>query len=198
MDPFNIVKDFECKLAEHFGSRYCVATDSCTHAVELCLRLQQVKISACPRHTYISIPMTLEKLNIDWHFVDDQWREYYQLSDTGIYDAATFWSNGKYISGSKMCVSFQKKKTLSLGRGGAILLDDHQDAVKLRRMAYDFRDRHNGWHGQIESITEIGYHYYMTPETAQIGLEKFPTMNHVTGWKWSDYPDVSKAPLFNE
>ena len=65
-------------------------------------------------------------------------------------------------------------------------------------MAYDFRDRHRGWHDQIESITEMGYHYYMTPETAQIGLEKFPTMNHVTGWKWGDYPDVSKAPLFNE
>ena len=198
MNPFDVVKDFESQLAKHFGSRYCVATDCCTHAVELCLLQQQVKETTCPKHTYISIPMTFTKLNLDWNFVDDQWSEYYQLGNSGIYDAATLWSKGKYISGSKMCVSFQKRKTLSLGRGGAILLDDHADAVALRRMAYDSRDRDSSWEKQIESIKHMGYHYYMTPETAQMGLEKFPTMEYVKGWKWSDYPDVSKAPLFNE
>ena len=197
MNPFDIVKDFEQQLANHFGSRYCVATDSCTHAVELCMLQQQVKATSCPKHTYISIPMTFKKLALDWHFVDDKWQEYYQFGNTGIYDAATFWHKGRYIAGSKMCVSFQKRKTLSLGRGGAILLDNYEDAVELRRMSYDSRDRDSSWEDQIESITQMGYHYYMTPETAQMGLEKFPTMDYVAGWTWNDYPDVSKAPVFN-
>jgi|TARA_R110000823_G_C15884025_1_gene495358 dTDP-4-amino-4,6-dideoxygalactose transaminase len=197
-NPFDTVRDFEDKLANHFGSRFCVATDSCTHAVELCMRQQQVRTTSCPKHTYLSIPMTLKKLELDWHFVDDQWQEFYEFGTTGIYDAATFWSKGKYIPQSMMCLSFQFRKTLSLGRGGAILLDDYDAAVDLRRMAYDSRYRDSSWEDQIASITQIGYHYYMTPETAQMGLDKFPSMNHVTGWTWNDYPDVSKAPLFNE
>ena len=198
MNPFDIVKNFEVQLANHFGSRFCVATDCCTHAIELCMRQQQVKTASCPKHTYLSVPMTLKKLELDWHFVDNEWQEYYQLGDTGIYDAATFFSKGKYISGSKMCVSFQKRKTLSLGRGGAILLDDYNDAVKLRRMAYDSRDRDSSWEDQLSSITQMGYHYYMTPETAQLGIDKFPKSDYIPGWSWRDYPDISKVPLFNE
>jgi len=198
MNPFDIVSDFEKRLAEHFGSRYCVATDSCTHAVELCLRQQQIESTSCPRHTYISIPMTLMKLKLDWRFVDDQWQEYYQFENTNIYDAATMWHKNNYISGSKMCLSFQKRKTLSLGRGGAILLDNKHDADQLRQMAYDSRLRDTGWENQIGTFHQIGYHYYMTPETAQMGLDRFPSEDLVAGWAWKDYPDVSKAPLFNE
>jgi len=198
MNPFDIVKDFEAQLASYFGSRYCVATDCCTHAVELCLIQQHVKKTTCPKHTYLSIPMTYKKLKLDWQFVDDKWHEYYQLGDTGIYDAATFWSKGNYISGSKMCVSFQKRKTLSLGRGGAILLDDYDEAVELKRMAYDSRDRDSSWEVQLSSITQMGYHYYMTPETAQLGIDKFPKSEHIQGWCWRDYPNISQVPLFNE
>jgi dTDP-4-amino-4,6-dideoxygalactose transaminase len=198
MNPFDIVKDFEAQLANYFGSRYCVATDCCTHAVELCLLQQHVKETTCPKHTYISIPMTFKKLKLNWHFVNNPWQEYYQLGNTGIYDAATFWSKGKYISGSKMCVSFQKQKTLSLGRGGAILLDNYDDAVELRRMAYDSRDRDSSWEVQLSTITQMGYHYYMTPETAQLGIDKFPKSDHIQGWSWRDYPDISQVPLFNE
>jgi len=38
----------------------------------------------------------------------------------------------------------------------------------------------------------------MTPEIAQIGIRKLPTVKQTTKWTWKDYPDLSKAPLFNE
>ena len=35
---FDIIKLFELKIANFFGSPYAVATDSCTHGIELSLR----------------------------------------------------------------------------------------------------------------------------------------------------------------
>ena len=195
---FYKVLDFENELAKYFGSRYCVAVDSCTHAVELCLRQQQIKSTTCPKHTYLSIPMSLKQIGLEWHFVEDSWKDYYQFGNTGIYDAATFWSKGKYIPKSMMCLSFQFKKTLSLGRGGAVLLDDYQASVDIRRMSYDYRRMDMSWKEQVPLITHMGYHYYMTPETAQLGLDKLPTVKQTVQWSWKDYPDLSKAPLFNE
>lgn len=191
------VLDFENELAKYFGSRYCVATDCCTHAVELCLRQQKVESTTCPKHTYLSIPMTLNKIGLDWHFVDDPWEDLYEFGNTGIYDAATFWSEGKYIPGSMMCLSFQFKKTLSLGRGGAVLLDDYEAAVDLRRMSCDYRRMDMPWKDQVPLITTMGYRYYMTPETAQMGLDKLPTTKQTKRCTWQDYPDVSEAPLFS-
>ena len=37
------VEIFESKLAEFTGAPYVVTTDCCTHAIELCLRLDKVK-----------------------------------------------------------------------------------------------------------------------------------------------------------
>ena len=35
---FDVVKEFENKIAEFYGSPYAVAVDCCTHGVELCFR----------------------------------------------------------------------------------------------------------------------------------------------------------------
>jgi len=35
---FDVVEQFEQEVAKFFGAPYAVATDSCTHAIELCLR----------------------------------------------------------------------------------------------------------------------------------------------------------------
>ena len=35
---FEAVEQFENQVADFFGAPYAVATDCCTHAVELCLR----------------------------------------------------------------------------------------------------------------------------------------------------------------
>ena len=142
--------------------------------------------------------MTLEKIGLDWKFTDDKWQDLYKFGGTNIYDAAVFWTPGGYVPGTMMCLSFQFKKTLSLGRGGAILLDNEEDAVELKRMSHDYRNNKGSWVGQIDQITKIGYHYYMTPETAQQGIEKLNTVQKNKECNWQNYPDISKAPLFNE
>ena len=56
---FDVVEQFEQRIAEFYGAPYAVAVDCCTHAVELCLRYKKIQKTSVPKHTYLSIPMTL-------------------------------------------------------------------------------------------------------------------------------------------
>lgn len=189
---------FEQALAEFFKAPFAVATDSCTHAVELCLRYEMPRASVgIPRRTYVSIPMTLEKLGMHWHWCKNEWHDYYILNNTMIHDAAVLWRKSGYVPGTLMCLSFQHKKALSLGRGGAILCRDQQDYDVLKKMSYDGRNPHEPWAQQ--SIATLGYHYYMTPETAQMGLDKIAHAHERHHPRtYLDYPDLSKLPVFSQ
>ena len=193
----NQVVLFEQTIAEYFGSPYAVAVDCCTHALELCLRLTKPKIVTCPAHTYLSVPMTLEMLGIDWGFVDKPWTDYYFLGHTNIVDAAVLWQQNSYIDGTFMCLSFQFKKHLNLGRGGMILLDDEDAYKTLKKMRYDGREDDIPWADQ--NVETMGYHYYMTPETAQLGLDKFrmARATHPKTWTQDNYPDIRKMKVFD-
>jgi|TARA_B100000073_G_scaffold63827_1_gene47149 dTDP-4-amino-4,6-dideoxygalactose transaminase len=193
---FNIVSEFENKVAEYFGSTYAVATDSCTHGIELCLRHEKHAEITVPTRTYISVPNLASKLNIKLLWDDKEWRDYYYLGDTNIIDAAVLWKENSYISGTYMCLSFQFQKHLSLGRGGMILLDNKESANILKKMSYDGRIPGVPWRDQ--DIDTIGYHYYMTPETAQLGLDKLPEAIAKTPrqWEWTDWPDLRNMKVF--
>jgi len=189
---FNHVTEFEERLANFFGAPYAVAVDSCTHALELSLRYTNTEDTFCPRYTYASVPMTLHKLDIKWHYEEIEWEEFYYLGGTQIIDAATMWRPNSYRKGTYTCISFQFQKHLSLGRGGAILVSNFKDYDALTRMSYDGRARGTPWAKQ--EINAVGYHYYMTPETAQLGLEKFDAAVAQAPriWTWKDYPDLRK------
>lgn len=193
---FEIVRQFENKIANFFGSKYAVATDSCTHGLELCLRMKNIKHFSCPKRTYISVPFLAEKLNISFEWKDESWVDYYFLGGTNIIDSAVLWRKNSYISNTFMCVSFQHKKHLSLGRGGAILLDNEDDALLLKKMSYDGRIPDVPWRKQ--DISVMGYHYYMTPETAQLGLDKLQQAidTRPKNWTIEDWPDLSKMKVF--
>ena len=190
------VRDFEKLIAKHFGSPYAVATDCCTHAIELCLRYKQVKAATCPTHTYISVPFTLEKLGIRWQFENKPWKDYYFLGNTNIIDAAVLWQKNSYVPESLMCLSFQYKKHLNLGRGGMILVDNEEDYIELKKMSYDGRVDDIPWAEQ--NIASIGYHYYMTPEIAELGISKFSTVKDLAPkkWSWQDYPNLTNMEVF--
>ena len=97
-----------------------------------------------------------------------------------------------------MCISFQFRKHLALGRGGIILTDNKESALELKKMSYDGRLPDVPWREQ--NIETMGYHYYMTPETAELGLKKLPDAikNEPTQWTINDWPDVSKMKIFNK
>ena len=95
-----------------------------------------------------------------------------------------------------MCLSFQFQKHLSLGRGGMILCDDYESQKLLKKMSYDGRLPNVPWRDQ--NIDLLGYHYYMTPETAAIGIDKFKKAKSEVPrqWVWSDWPDLSEMDVF--
>lgn len=193
---FELIEKFENTIAQWFSAKYAVATDSCTHALELCFRLKKIQQTQCPTNTYISVPMTLEKLGINWSWFEHEWVDFYQFPETNIIDAAVLWKKNSYIPGTMMCLSFQFKKTLSLGRGGMILLDDSNDYQQLLKIVHDGRSRGMPWADQ--DIDTLGYHYYMTPETAKIGLKKFQKTKSIEGDRWSykNYPDLRNMKVF--
>lgn len=192
---FDIIEKFETQIADFFGSPYAVAVDCCTHGLELCLRLENSKKITVPKHTYLSVPMLANKLNLELNWKEENWKDCYYLTDK-ILDAAVLWKKDSYIPNTYMCVSFQFKKHLSLGRGGIILLDDGKKASQLKKMSYDGRIPNIPWAEQ--DINSMGYHYYMTPETAELGIKKLPDAIEQTPRQWTinDWPDLTKMSFF--
>ena len=193
---FDVITDFENSIAEFFGAPYAVAVDCCTHGIELCLRDQEVKSISVPKRTYISVPFLANKLNIGLQWRDENWEDFYFIGDTNIVDAAVLWEKDSYIPNTFMCLSFQFRKHLSLGRGGMILTNDKDTSIRLKKMSYDGRIPNIPWREQ--DISSFGYHYYMTPETAQLGLDKLPAAiaTKPTKWKINDWPDLTEMEIF--
>ena len=192
---FEVVSKFEEKIAEFFGAPYAVAVDSCTHGIELCLRLTEAKHIDCPKHTYLSVPFLANKLNIELRWNDQKWLDWYQLN-SWVIDAAVLWKKNSYIPDSLMSISFQYQKHLSLGRGGMILCDNKKEALELKKMSYDGRLPNIPWRDQ--NIESYGYHYYMTPETAQLGLDKLQNAIDTPPrqWVYTDWPDLTQMEIF--
>jgi dTDP-4-amino-4,6-dideoxygalactose transaminase len=197
---FNKIKEFEERIAEFFGAPYAVAVDCCTHGLELSLRYTNTKKINVPRKTYISVPFLANKLGIELEWRNDNWEKFYTLNydDKPIIDAAVLWKKNSYIPNTFMCVSFQFRKHLSLGRGGVILCDNEKDYINLKKMTYDGRLPDIPWRDQ--DISTMGYHYYMTPETAQLGLDKLEEAINTEPRQWTveDWPDVSKMSVFKK
>lgn len=196
-DPFDLVAQFEQKIAEFFNAPYAVAVDSCTHGIELCLRLTDPIEVGIPTRTYLSVAMLPYKLNIPFYWTSTPWQDYYYITPEVI-DAAVLWKPDSYIPGTMMSLSFQYQKHLKLGRGGMILLDNETDYKKLIKMSYDGRERGIPWRDQ--DIKTLGYHYYMTPEVAAQGLDKLTEAINTKPrqWVWTDWPELTKLGVFNE
>lgn len=198
MNPFLKVEEFENLISNFYGSPYAVATDCCTHAIELCLRYENYNNIQLPEHTYISIPFTAEKLGLKWKWEDNKWEEYYYIGNTNIIDSAVFWKPNSYIPGTYMCLSFQYRKHLNIGKGGMILLDNKIAYNELKKMSYDGRQFDKPWGEQ--NIDTVGYHYYMTPEYAEIGISKFKEVSLIEAKKWGyyNYPFLPDMEVFKK
>ncbi len=197
---FEVVSIFEKKIAEFFGSPYAVAIDSCTHGLELCLRYtKETKINV-PKRTYLSVPFLAEKIGLEREWRDENWENYYTInySDKRIIDAAVLWKKNSYIPNTFMCISFQYQKHLSLGRGGVILVDNEVDYNSLKKMSYDGRLPNIPW--RTQDIDTVGFHYYMTPETAQLGLDKLQMAIDTPPRQWvvTDWPDLTEMQIFKK
>ena len=170
---FEKILEFETALAQFAGAPYAIMTDCCTHAIELCMRYDQVQTCKFTPYTYVSVPMTMHKLGIKYQYLDHEWQRWvgeYPFVETRIWDSARRLESNMYRAGQMQCVSFGHDKPLPIGRGGAILLDDESAYQALLRMRYDGRDLTvSPWVAQKEFC--VGYHYRPTVEEAERGMQ---------------------------
>lgn len=198
---FDKIKKFEDELADYTGAPYAIMTDCCTHAIELCLRHDNIKECTFTPYTYLSIPMTMHKLGIKYHYYQDnlpkrqQWVGEYKFEFTRIWDSARRLEPGMYRPGHMQCLSFGHTKPLHIGHGGAILLDDQVAYDAIIRMRYDGRDLNiSPWVEQKEF--RVGYHYKPSIEDAVTGLalleglKEFPVKPHHVA-----YPDLRNIKI---
>ena len=189
---FEKIVEFESALAKFTGAPYAVMTDCCTHAIELCLRYDKVTRVVFPAHTYLSIPMTMHKLGIEYNYSDKLWIGEYQFIGTRIWDSARLLQQSMYRPGQLQCLSFGHDKPLSIGRGGAILTDDVEVYDILKHQCYDGRDLSiTPWERQ--KIFHVGYHYKPTLEEAELGLKKLNTVDQQA--KYKEYPDLREITI---
>jgi dTDP-4-amino-4,6-dideoxygalactose transaminase len=189
---FDAILKFEQALAEYTGAPYVVMTDCCTHAIELCLRHNNVEQTAFTPFTYLSVPMTMHKLGITHMYTEEEWIGEYQFHGTNIWDSARLLSPNMYREGQMQCLSFGFGKPLQVGRGGAILLDDKSayDSIILQR--YDGRNlTYSPW--DTQRTFKVGYHYRPTPEEAILALEKLGTVNPIP--QYFAYPDLRNITI---
>jgi dTDP-4-amino-4,6-dideoxygalactose transaminase len=200
-DPRDIVSIFEDKLAKYSGSKYAVAVDCCSHALFLCLKFKQITEEVLiPNHTYASVPLQILHAGARPVLKDIHWQGIYELGRTKIYDGAARFTEGMYVGSPALQVlSFQIKKRLPIGKGGAILTDSIEAYQWLKLASYDGRNL-NSSYDSPEHIKMFGWHYYMTPEDAARGIiimDKLARSNPDT-MNWQSYPPLADMAQFSQ
>jgi dTDP-4-amino-4,6-dideoxygalactose transaminase len=188
---FQALFAFEQALAEYTGAPYAVVTDGCTHALELCFRYEAVRKTKFTAYTYLSVPMLMRHLNIDYQLTDETWQGEYQFENTRIWDSARRLEPGMYRSGQFQCLSFGWTKPLQLGKVGAILLDDARAYRLFSRQRSDGRDLHQPWETETDLI--LGWHYCPTLESCQRGLTALHSVTPQS--QPGQYPDLRTIQL---
>ena len=202
-DPREINKIFEAKLAQYSGSEFAVLTDCCTNAVFLSLsylvfsgKLPLGLEVEIPNQTYVSIPQAIQHAGLVPKLVDIEWSGAYGIGATGVVDGAGRFTEGMFKSpDSYHCLSFQIKKRLPIGRGGAVLTNDPVAAQWIRRASYDGRDLSLPY-DDPRHVAGPGWHMYMTPEDAARGIILMDQLEkeHEDTMTFQNYPPISSYP----
>jgi len=204
-EAFDVVDQFEAKLAEFTGAPMVVAVASCTWAIFLamryCLRHQwqtsrwglEVEV---PRYTFISVPMAVLMAGCQPKIVSREWQGCYQLNPLNVIDSALQFNRGMYQPGSLQCISFHSRKILHIGRGGAILTDDAHAYEWLRAARYCGRKKVDGY--KVASINSMGWQAYMLPEEAARGMLLMEYIGDGEPDQEQKYPDLLEVEFFKE
>jgi len=152
------------------------------------MRYEGVKECQFSAYTYLSVPMALTHLGIDYTMTDEAWTGEYHFINTRIWDSARRLERNMYRPGSMQCLSFGWTKPLQLGKMGAILLDDPEAYRIMSRQRSDGRDLHLPWQKETELI--LGWHYCPTLELCAKGLELLPVIEPKA--QPGIYPDCRK------
>ena len=205
MNPHDITKEFEKKVADYTGAPYVVAVDSMSNALFLALYYEGIKDTEVeiPCRTYPSVPCEIKHAGGIVKFYDvpgDKIKGCYQLRPTRVWDSALRFTADMYIPESYMCVSFTGPyKHLKLGKGGAILTDDYDAYLWFKKARFSGRSECSYLE---DDFTMLGWNFYMMPEIAAKGLQLMGQFYKGDGSKIStedlelEYPDLSKFSIY--
>lgn len=165
--PYRVVEDFEEAISEYTGAPEVVTTNSGSMALTIALAYCKPLQVIVPKRTYCSVPNAVINAGAKPMFEDIAWSGEYQLHPTNVWDSARCFTAGMFRPGQMQCVSFQTSKILGLEQGGAVLLDDPEAALWLRRARFD---------GRLDASEKLprqrGFHCYLNPSTAALGLSR--------------------------
>ena len=197
--------EFEEQIKYFTKAPFVILTDRCTNAIFLSLwylkNYKDIDVSeiTLPARTYQSVPMTIKNiLGSKIIFEDYKWSKIYKVHHNVI-DAAVGFEKNMYIPGSIMCLSFQQKKALPIGKGGAILLDNYEDYSVLSKLVHDGRNRYFSDKQLIKENPESvisGFHMNMSPDEAVKGILLINQYSDKPTGSSDDYEDLRKLKCF--
>lgn len=149
-------------------------------------------------YTYLSIPMTMHKLGINYSYNDEEWTGEYSFGLTRIWDSARRLEQNMYRLGTMQCLSFGHTKPLHIGHGGAILLDDKKAYETILCQRYDGRDLTVApW--QDQKTFHVGYHYKPSIEDAIQGVALLQGVKeHNPKPVYVPYPDLRNIKIVDD
>lgn len=158
-----------------------------------------------PKFTYPGVPMSIVHAGGKPTFRDEDWAGWYQLKPLKVFDCARWFTQDVYNivanqeedrrPGRMVCVSFHVSKTMGLEQGGAILHDDPEADAWLRRARFDGRT--SGVNPADDPFPHLGWHCYINPSAAALGILKLYSMPRQNAPLPKDpYPDLSLLEIF--
>lgn len=202
MTPYDIVDEFEKRIAKYAGAEYGVAVNSCTSGLMLSALYRKITkthdtdIVKLPKHTYVGVPYSLINAGYKIDFIDLEWKGNYIIDPIDVVDSARRFTKGMYEAGSLYCLSFHETKHLSVGDGGMILTDSKDAYEALRQMRFDGRTP--GLSVFEDDFIFPAHHCHMKPDVATKGLMLMAAMKDFNEDLPEKYPDLSQHKIFTD
>lgn len=198
MNVYDVVDEFEKRVAEYAGAPYGVAVNSCTNALMLSAMYKYwqgyTDDVVLPKHTYVGVPYAFINAGFKIIFADIQWSGFYEIDPTAIVDSARRFTSGMFVEGTLWCVSFHETKILPIVDGGMILTDSKKAYDALRQMRFDGRTP--GKSVFEDEFTLPAHHCHMKPQIATQGLMLMSGVKEHNRDLPGHYPDLSRMEYF--
>jgi hypothetical protein len=190
-------------------------------------RVGYAHMVSIPKLTYVGVPMSVHHARLGVMFRDEDWQGEYELRPTtpwhgSVWDAARrftramFTHRMEYVVESEpfgiatrrvvgevppgprfQCVSFHVSKILGHSQGGAILHNEPEADLWLRRARFDGRTE--GVEPRQDLFPQFGWHCYMSPDVASALIWKLGVLPRDNAdLPRSDYRDCSTMPVFRD
>lgn len=203
-NAFEVVSMFEDAVANYTGAPFVVAVNSCTNALGLALEWKMRQLSPMrkvhhvniPKRTYVGVATQARRAGFKIYWGEDEWQAigHYSLG-YGVWDCARKFTSNMYIHSQIMCTSHHWSKHLSTEQGGCILHDSPELDDWLRQMRFDGRTE--GVPVAEDDIKLLGWHCYMSPSNAALGLTNLMHLPmHNAPLPETGYPDLSAMKVF--